>query len=219
MATQAEVLQKVTDYCTEKQYTLNDSFRSKFSEKFATANAEADITDENVLNSIKFNLDTAFSAASQEMKVKDETWKTKEAKYLKQIEELKKVPEGNKGGGKEETITKPSIPEEYMEYLKYAKELKEKDTLAAKKKSIVELASKNFTSAEQKAGFEKFIDTQNIDTTKEASELSEKFAGIYGSIFKETIGENKVYQSGGDGAGKFDDVWAKQAERIKNNKK
>lgn len=219
MATQAEVLQKVTDYCTEKQYTLNDSFRSKFSEKFATANAEADITDENVLNSIKFNLDTAFSAASQEMKVKDETWKTKEAEYLKQIEELKKVPEGNKGGGKEETITKPSIPEEYMEYLKYAKELKEKDTLAAKKKSIVELASKNFTSAEQKAGFEKFIDTQNIDTTKEASELSEKFAGIYGSIFKETIGENKVYQSGGDGAGKFDDVWAKQAERIKNNKK
>lgn len=219
MATQAEVLQKVTDYCTEKQYTLNDSFRSKFSEKFATANAEADITDENVLNSIKFNLDTAFSAASQEMKVKDETWKTKEAEYLKQIEELKKVPEGNKGGGKEETITKPSIPEEYMEYLKYAKELKEKDTLAAKKKSIVELASKNFTSAEQKAGFEKFIDTQNIDTTKETSELSEKFAGIYGSIFKETIGENKVYQSGGDGAGKFDDVWAKQAERIKNNKK
>ena len=106
-----------------------------------------------------------------------------------------------------------------MEYLKYAKELKEKETLATKKKSIVELASKNFTSAEQKAGFEKFIDTQNIDTTKEASELSEKFAGIYGSIFKETIGENKVYQSGGDGAGKFDDVWAKQAERIKNNKK
>ena len=69
MATQAEVLQKVTDYCTVKQYTLNDSFRSKFSEKFATANAEADIADENVLNSIKFNLDTAFSAASQEMKV------------------------------------------------------------------------------------------------------------------------------------------------------
>ena len=134
-------------------------------------------------------------------------------------EELKKVPEGNKGGGKEETITKPAIPEEYMEYLKYAKELKEKETLATKKKSIVELASKNFTSAEQKAGFEKFIDTQNIDTTKESSELSEKFAGIYGSIFKETIGENKVYQSGGDGAGKFDDVWAKQAERIKNNKK
>lgn len=219
MATQAEVLQKVTDYCTEKQYTLNDSFRSKFSEKFATANAEADIADENVLNSIKFNLDTAFSAASQEMKVKDETWKTKEAEYLKQIEELKKEPEGNKGGGKEETIAKPAIPEEYMEYLKYAKELKEKETLATKKKSIVELASKNFTSAEQKAGFEKFIDTQNIDTTKEAAELSEKFSGVYGSIFKETIGENKVYQSGGDGAGKFDDVWAKQAERIKNNKK
>ena len=112
-----------------------------------------------------------------------------------------------------------SILFQQAKILKYAKELKEKETLAAKKKSIVELASKNFTSAEQKAGFEKFIDTQNIDTTKEASALSEKFAGIYGSIFKETIGENKVYQSGGDGAGKFDDVWAKQAERIKNNKK
>lgn len=219
MATQAEVLQKVTDYCTEKQYTLNDSFRSKFSEKFANANTDADVSDENVLNSIKFNIDTAFSAASQELKVKDETWKTKEAEYLKQIETLKKEPEGNKGGGKEETVIKQVIPEDQMVYLKYAKELMEKETLATKKKSIVELASKNFTSAEQKAGFEKFIETQNIDTTKDPSELSEKFAGIYGSIFKETIGENKVYQSGGDGAGKFDDVWAKQAERIKNNKK
>jgi hypothetical protein len=219
MATQAEVLQKVTDYCTEKQYTLNDSFRSKFSEKFANANTDADISDENVLNSIKFNIDTAFSAASQELKVKDETWKTKEAEYLKQIETLKKEPEGNKGGGKEETVIKQVIPEDQMVYLKYAKELMEKETLATKKKSIVELASKNFTSAEQKAGFEKFIETQNIDTTKDPSELSEKFSSVYGSIFKETIGENKVYQSGGDGAGKFDDVWAKQAERIKNDKK
>jgi hypothetical protein len=219
MATQAEVLQKVTDYCTEKQYTLNDSFRSKFSEKFANANTDADISDENVLNSIKFNIDTAFSAASQELKVKDETWKTKEAEYLKQIETLKKEPEGNKGGGKEETVIKQVIPEDQMVYLKYAKELMEKETLATKKKSIVELASKNFTSAEQKAGFEKFIETQNIDTTKDPSELSEKFSSVYGSIFKENIGENKVYQSGGDGAGKFDDVWAKQAERIKNNKK
>lgn len=219
MATQAEVLQKVTDYCTEKQYTLNDSFRSKFSEKFANANTDADISDENVLNSIKFNIDTAFSAASQELKVKDETWKTKEAEYLKQIETLKKEPEGNKGGGKEETVIKQVIPEDQMVYLKYAKELMEKETLATKKKSIVELASKNFTSAEQKAGFEKFIETQNIDTTKDPSELSEKFSSVYGSIFKENIGENKVYQSGGDGAGKFDDVWAKQAERIKNDKK
>ena len=187
MATQAEVLQKVTDYCTEKQYTLNDSFRSKFSEKFANANTDADISDENVLNSIKFNIDTAFSAASQELKVKDETWKTKEAEYLKQIETLKKEPEGNKGGGKEETVIKQVIPEDQMVYLKYAKELMEKETLATKKKSIVELASKNFTSAEQKAGFEKFIETQNIDTTKDPSELSEKFSSVYGSIFKENI--------------------------------
>ena len=192
MATQAEVLQKVTDYCTEKQYTLNDSFRSKFSEKFANANTDADISDENVFNSIKFNLDTAFSAASQELKVKDETWKTKEAEYLKQIETLKKEPDGNKGEIGEKTIIKQEIPAEYMEYLKYAKELKEKETLSTAKKSIVELASKNFTSAEQKAGFEKFVETQNIDTTKDATELSQHLADIYGSIFKETIGENKA---------------------------
>ena len=92
MASEAEVLEKVGSYCTEKQYTLNDDFRSKFSEKFAKINAEADINDENVLNSIKFNLDTAFSAASKELKVKDETWKNKESEYLKQIEALKKNP-------------------------------------------------------------------------------------------------------------------------------
>jgi hypothetical protein len=71
MAKQEEVLQKVNDYCTEKQYTLNDDFRSKFSEKFATSNADADVNDENILNSIKFNIDTAFSATSKELKIKN----------------------------------------------------------------------------------------------------------------------------------------------------
>ena len=68
-------------------------------------------------------------------------------------------------------------------------------------------------------GFEKFVETQNIDTTKDATELSQHLADIYGSIFKETIGENKAFQSGGEGTGKYDEMWARQQERIKNSKK
>ena len=60
MATKEEVLQKVTDYCTEKQYTLNEDFRSQYSEKYAANYAEADVNNEAVLKDIKFHLDTAL---------------------------------------------------------------------------------------------------------------------------------------------------------------
>src|SRR5574344_19282 len=74
MATEVEVLEKVGTYCTEKQYTLDDNFRSQFSSKFAAANAEADINDENISKSIKFALDSAFSAASKGIEAQKKVW-------------------------------------------------------------------------------------------------------------------------------------------------
>ena len=90
MATEAEVLEKVGTYCTEKQYTLNDDFRSQFSNKFSASNPDADINDENTLNSIKFNLDTAFSAASKGIEAEKKKWETEKTKLNSEIENLKK---------------------------------------------------------------------------------------------------------------------------------
>ena len=83
MAKKEEVLQKVTEYCNERQYTstLDEAFVDKFSDKFAKANADANIDD--VVGNIKFNIDTAFSAASKGIEKQSATWKAKESEYQK----------------------------------------------------------------------------------------------------------------------------------------
>lgn len=214
MATKDEVLQKVTDYCTEKQYTLNDDFRSQFSEKFATANATADVNDENVLNSIKFNLDTAFSATSKELKIKDETWRTKEADYLKQIEELKKKSVDPKPA---DTGKNFELPDDVKKALELVQRISKERAIEDKQKEISQIVTKNFT-AEQKSSFNAFLKTQTIDCEKDSNELAESYSKTYSDIIKEMIGDNKVLGSGGAPSGnKYSDIWERQKERIKNS--
>jgi len=214
MATQAEVLQKVSDYCTEKQYTLNDDFRSKFSEKFAGAYADADVNDEKTLDHIKFNLDTAFSAVSKEIKLKDETWKVKESDYLKQIEEFKKNA-GKPNNAKAEPNF--DLSEDVKKDLEFARQLREERLIEDKQREISQIATKNL-GQEQKNGFCAFLKTQHIDFNKDSSELAESYLSTYTDIMKEMIGINKPFSSGGSSSGeKYNQIWEKQAERIKNS--
>ena len=94
--TKEEVLQKVNDYCTEKQYTtatLTDSFKDKFATHFQKANPDGDINDEVNLANLRFALNTAFSSASELATVKTTEFSTKENDLKNQIEELKKKGE------------------------------------------------------------------------------------------------------------------------------
>ena len=186
MAEVKDVLQKVDDYCTEKQYTLDDSFRSQFSEKFVGANADADVNDENVLKSIKFNLDTAFSATSKGIKSKEETWKQKEADYLKQIEEAKK---SSKGDVKPPKVKGESeLPEEVMKKLeeldkfKSASEKQEKraEILAAARRSVREDLHDELSD---------ILDMMTIDYTKDSKALADELSAKVTKIFKNKIGD------------------------------
>ena len=186
MAEVKDVLQKVDDYCTEKQYTLDDSFRSQFSEKFVGANADADVNDENVLKSIKFNLDTAFSATSKGIKSHEETWKQKEADYLRQIEEAKK---SSKGEVKPPKVKGESeLPEEVMKKLeeldkfKSASEKQEKraEILAAAKRSVREDLHDELSD---------ILDMTTIDYTKDSKALADELSAKVTKIFKNKIGD------------------------------
>ena len=91
--TKEEVLQKVNDYCTEKQYTtatLTDSFKDKFADHFQKANQEGDIEDEVNMANLRFALNTAFSSASELATVKAAEFTSKENDYKSQITELSK---------------------------------------------------------------------------------------------------------------------------------
>ena len=89
--TKEDVLQKANDYCTEKAYTtetLTDDFKEKFSEFFAKRYPDAEPDDENAIASLKFDLDTAFSATSNGLTSKQKAFEEKENEYKSQIAEL-----------------------------------------------------------------------------------------------------------------------------------
>ena len=193
MATQEEILQKVNEHCTEKQYTLNDDFRSKFSEKFAKINAEADINDENVLNSIKFNIDTAFSAASKELKVKDEAWKTKEAEFLKQIEELKKSQKvDNNKLDKEEKEFK--LPDDLKNELEEIKQFKEEKQKQEKRANVLKIAQKNVRE-DLHGNLEEVLSIMQLDYSKTDEELAKQLDTNFTKIYKGKIGDVRPQSS------------------------
>ena len=91
--TKEEVLQRANDYCSERSYdseTLTDEFKDKFADFFAKRHESAGIDDDGIMDEIKFNLDTARSAASRGIALKQTSFSTKESELNKQIEELKK---------------------------------------------------------------------------------------------------------------------------------
>lgn len=187
MAKPEEVLQKVTDYCTEKQYTLNDDFRSQFSEKFAKVNTDADINDENVLNSIKFNLDTAFSAASKELKIKDETWKNKESEYLKQIEALKKNP-------KVEETKVVELPEEIKKELGELTKFKEEKQKQEKRAKVLNIA-KNKVREDLHSNLEEVLSIMQLDYSKTDEELAQQLDSNFTKIYTGKIGDIRPISS------------------------
>lgn len=210
MATQEEILQKVNEHCTEKQYTLNDDFRSKFSEKFAKINAEADINDENVLNSIKFNIDTAFSAASKELKVKDEAWKTKEADFLKQIEELKKSQKvDNNKPNKEEKEFK--LPDDLKNELEEIKQFKEERQRQEKRANVLKIAQKKVRE-DLYGNLEEVLSIMQLDYSKTDEELAQQLDTNFTKIYKGKIGDIRPASSNSNKA--KDEEWLNGVKKL-----
>ena len=191
MAKKEDVLQKVNDYCSEKNYTLDDDFRSQFSEKFAEANAEANVDDEAVMSSIKFNVDTAFSAASKELKLKGEAWNKEKSDYEKQIEELKKKTDGKKDEtNKKENIVKFEMPEEVKVELEELKSFKTQKEQQEKRARILSLAKKNVRE-DLHGQLESLLNVINIDYSKDDTELVKQLSESFTKVYQGQVGDIK----------------------------
>jgi hypothetical protein len=89
--TKEEVLQRANDYCNERSYdgeTLTDEFKEKFADFFVKRHPEASIDDEGIDDEIKFNLDTARSAAVKGLAKKQTNFDSEKSELTRQIEEL-----------------------------------------------------------------------------------------------------------------------------------
>jgi len=184
--TKEEVLQRANDYCNERSYdgeTLTDEFKDKFAEHFAKRHEAAGIDDDGIDDEIKFNLDTARSAAAKGLTKKQQTFESKENDYKKQIDEL------NAKLGKQ-TPPKPEIPKEVQDRLDELEKYKANELRAEKKKSVIKLAKEGIRQ-DLHASFDNYVSdfeaTLDADDKEQAKKLVDKFQ----AIFKDSIGDIK----------------------------
>ena len=188
--TKEEVLQKVNDYCTEKQYTtatLTDSFKDKFADHFQKADPDGSIDDENVIKSLKFALNSAFSSASELATVKTAEFTSKENDYKGQIEKLN---EKIKSGAQKQKPQDAQLSEEVQNQLKELQAFKDEKTRQEKLSNIIKLAKAGIRQ-DLHASFDKFAEdyeaTMDDDEKEQASYLTKRFQ----DIFKDSIGDIK----------------------------
>lgn len=184
--TKEEVLQKVTDYCNEKSYTsatLTDAFKDKFADHFQKANPDGDVNDENVLKSLKFALNTAFSSASELATVKATEFTSKENDLKSQIAELKKkIPATPK--------VEPTIPQEVQDQLNELKAFKDAKSKQEKLANIMTLAKAEIRQDLHKS-FDTFAGEYEVKLDKEDKEQANALVKKFQEIFKDSIGDIK----------------------------
>lgn len=188
--TKDEVLQKVNDFCTEKQYTtatLTETFKDKFADHFQKANPDGDINDENVIKSLQFALVTAFSSASELATVKTTEFASKENEYKSQIDELKKKVKAPK------PPVEPTIPKEVQDQLDELKRYKDEQSKTTKRKSIFEMAKKGVRD-DLHSMFDKFYSDFEPKLDKDDKEQADALVARFQDVFKEKIGSVKPLQ-------------------------
>lgn len=185
--TKEEVLQKVNDYCNEKSYTeetLTSEFKDKFSEFFAKKYSEETAIDaEGILDDIKFNINTAFSATSKGLTSKQKAFETKENEYKNTIAELNK-----KIGKPQEKIVE--LPDEVKQQLAELEKFKDAKSKKDKFDEIVKLAKKGIRP-DLYASFEKYAQEYDVTLDSTSEEQAKKLTARFQEIFKDSIGDIK----------------------------
>ena len=189
--TKEEVLQKVNDYCTEKQYTnatLTDGFKDKFAEHFVKGNPEGDINDESVLNSMKFALNTAFSSASELATVKVNEFTSKENDYKNQIAELnKKIANPQHQQQQQQQF---ELPEDVKNQLAELQQFKNEQSKQNKRKAVLALAKKSVRE-DYHSSFTEYAEDFDVDLTKDDKEQADALVAKYQKVMRPTIGDIK----------------------------
>lgn len=185
--TKEEVLQKVNDYCNEKSYTeetLTSEFKDKFSEFFAKKYSEETAIDaEGILEDIKFNINTAFSATSKGLTSKQKAFETKENEYKNTIAELNK-----KIGKPQEKIVE--LPDDVKQQLAELEKFKDAKSKKDKFDEIVKLAKKGIRP-DLYTSFEKYAQEYDVTLDSTSEEQAKKLTARFQEIFKDSIGDIK----------------------------
>ena len=185
--TKEEALQKANDYCNEKGYTsetLTDEFKDKFADFFSKKYSETDANDENAIADLKFNLNTAFSAASRIITLKQKGFDGKELEYKRQIEEL------NKKIGEQPQPQQISIPKEVQDQLAELQKFKNDEAKKTLFASILKIAKKDIRQDLHKS-FETFAAGIDVVLDKDANEQATEMVSRFQEIFKDSIGDIK----------------------------
>ena len=186
--TKEEVLQRANDYCNERSYdkeTLTDEFKDKFSEFFAKRHESAGIDDEGIMDEIKFNIDTARSAAARGIASKQKIFESKENDFKKQIEELKaKVPQTK------QVQQTTELSEEVKNQLKELENFKNEKQKNDKYKEVVALAKKGVREDLHKS-FENFAKDFQVTMDEASEEQAKRLTARFQDVFRDTIGDIK----------------------------
>ena len=189
--TKEEVLQKVNDYCNEKSYTnatLTDGFKDKFADHFVKGNPEGDINDEQVLNSMKFALNTAFASASELATLKVNEFTSKENDYKNQIAELnKKIANPQHQQQQQQQF---ELPDDVKNQLAELQQFKTEQSKQNKRKAVLALAKKSVRE-DYHSSFAEYAEDFDVDLTKDDKEQADALVAKYQKVMRPTIGDIK----------------------------
>lgn len=189
--TKEDVLQKVNDYCSEKSYTsetLTDEFKEKFSNFFAKKYPDdTSVDSDGIVDEIKFNLNTAFSAASKGITAKQKTFEEKETEYKDKIAELSKKASATTG--KEQKVDDEAT-KKLEEKLARLEQFEVEHRKTEMFKEVVSLAKKNVRQDLHKS-LENYAADFAVTLDDDAKEQAKKLTDRFQAIFKDSIGDIK----------------------------
>lgn len=199
-----EILQNVNSYCEERNYSLPETFKDNFAEHFSETYKDGDIKDANLLSNLKFNLDTAAAAKMKGLEGESETWKTKEADYLKTIEELKKAqakkedekkPLKSDKADKDDKKIIADLPEDVKKELDELRNFKQEfktfqqtGVIKGKRENIITKSADKIRE-DLMPSFKTFVEKMQISPESDDTALSEKAIADFTEIFKSSIGD------------------------------
>ena len=187
--TKEEVLQRANDYCNERSYdseTLTDDFKDKFADFFVKRHPDAGIDDDGIVDELKFNLDTARSAAVKGLARQQTSFESKENDFKRQIEELSKKASKEPKKDNDE----PKIPKELQEKLDELEKFKDAQRKQDKYKSVLEMAKKRVRQDLHKS-LENYAADFAITLDETDEEQAKKLTTRFQEIFKDSIGDIK----------------------------
>lgn len=187
--TKEEVLQRANDYCNERSYdseTLTDDFKDKFADFFIKRHPDAGIDDDGIVDELKFNLDTARSAAVKGLARQQTSFESKENDFKRQIDELSKKASKEPKKDNDE----PKIPKELQEKLDELEKFKDAQRKQEKYKSVLEMAKKRVRQDLHKS-LENYAADFAITLDETDEEQAKKLTTRFQEIFKDSIGDIK----------------------------